>query len=101
MIKTAVIIDGDSADDCVGLFDTITFYVEEDDCEEQVRIVTTLRRDPFQNIISKESPLGSALMGKKVGDRVGVKVSDTYTYYVVIRNIEKGKDDASLEIRKY
>ena len=47
------------------------------------------------------SPLGSALMGKKVGDRVGVKVSDTYTYYVVIRNIEKGKDDASLEIRKY
>lgn len=101
MIKTAVIIEDNSADDAVGLFDTVTYYVEEDDCEEQVRIVTTLRRDPFQNIISKESPLGSALMGQKVGARVGVKVNDGYTYYVVIKNIEKGADDDSLEIRKF
>ena len=101
MIKTAKIIDVKSAEDCVGLFDTVTFYVEEDDCEEQVRIVTTLRRDPFQNIISKESPLGSALMGAKVGDRVAVKVNDNYTYFVVIRKIEKGADDDSLEIRKF
>lgn len=101
MIKTAVIIDTDSAADCVGLFDSVTYYVEEDDCEETVRIVTTLRRDPFQSIISKESPLGSALMGKKVGDRVAVKVNDSYSYYVVIRSIEKGSDDENLEIRKY
>ncbi len=101
MIKTAKIIDVRSADDSVGLFDTVTFYVEEDDCEESVRIVTTLRRDPFQNIISKESPLGSALMGSKVGDRVGVRVNDSYTYYIVIRKIEKGSDDESLEIRKF
>jgi len=101
MIKTAVIIKDESADDAVGLFDTVTYYLEEDDCEEQVKIVTTLRRDPFQNIISKESPLGNALMGKKVGDRVAVKVSDDYTYFIVIRRIEKGKDDDSLEIRKF
>ncbi len=101
MIKTAVIIDTKSADDIVGIFDTVTFYVEEDDCEETVRIVTSLRRDPFQNIISKESPLGSALMGKKVDDRVEVKVSADYSYFIVIRKIEKGSDDDSLEIRKY
>ena len=105
MIKTAIIIEDSSSNDTVGLFDTITYYLEEDDCEEQVKIVTTLRRDPFQNIISKESPLGSALMGKKVGDRVKVKVkvkvSDDYTYFVEIRKIEKGKDDDSLEIRKF
>lgn len=101
MIKTAKIIDTDSAEDAVGLFDTVTFYVEEDDCEEQVRIVTTLRRDPFSNIISKESPLGSALMGKKVGDRISVKVSDSYSYFIVIRKIEKGEDDEKLEIRKF
>lgn len=101
MIKTAVIIDTESASDTVGLFDSVTYYVEEDDCEETVRIVTTLRRDPFQSIISKESPLGSALMGRKVGDRVSVRVSDTYSYDVVIRSIEKGKDDENLEIRKY
>ena len=101
MIKTAIIIDTESADDVVGLFDTVTYYVEEDDCEETVRIATSLRRDPFQSIISKESPLGSAIMGKKVGDRVEVKVSSDYSYFIVIRKIEKGKDDDSLEIRKY
>ena len=101
MIKTAVIIDSTSDDDTVGLFDTVTYYVEEDDCEEQVKIVTMLRRDPFKRIISKESPLGSALMGKKVGDRVCVNIDNGYRYYIVIRNIEKGEDDASLEIRKF
>lgn len=101
MIKTAVIINTESDADAVGLFDTVTYYIEEDDCEEQVRIATSLRRDPFKNIISKESPLGSAIMGKKVGDRINVKVSDDYNYYIVIKKIEKGTDDDSLEIRKY
>lgn len=101
MIKTAVIIDSVSAEDVVGLFDTVTYYVEEDDCEEQVKIVTMLRRDPFKRIISKESPLGSALMGKKVGDRVCVNIDNSYSYYIVIRKIEKGEDDETLEIRKF
>lgn len=100
MIKTAIIIDVEETDG-VALFDTVTYYVEEDDCEEQVRIVTTLRLDPFKNIISKESPLGSALLGKKVGDRVFVKINETDGYYVVIKNIEKGTDDNTLEIRKF
>ena len=101
MIKTAVIIDSSSADDVVGLFDTVTYYVEEDDCEEQVKIVTMLRRDPFKRIISKESPLGAALMGKKIGDRVCVNIDNGYSYYIVIRKIEKGNDDETLEIRKF
>lgn len=101
MIKTAIIIDTKSDSDEVGLFDAVTFFVEEDDCEETVRIATSLRRDPFQSIISKESPLGAAIMGKKVGDRVEVRVSPDYSYFIVIRKIEKGTDDDTLEIRKY
>lgn len=101
MIKTAVIIDTSSDENKVGLFDTVTYYVEEDECEEQVRIVTSLRRDPFQKIISKESPLGSALMGRQVGDRVSVKIDENYSYDVIIRKIEKGEDDDTLEIRKF
>lgn len=101
MIKTAKIIDIKSDDNSVGLFDTVTYFVEEDDCEEQVRIVTSLRRDPFNNIISKESPLGKAILGKKVGDRILVTTDSGYSYYIVIRNIEKGQDDSSLEIRKF
>ncbi len=101
MIKTAVIIDSKSDNDTVGLFDTVTYYVEEDDCEESVKIVTSLRRDPFKKIISKESPLGSALMGKHIGDRVNVKIDQDYSYFIVIKSIEKGIDDDSLEIRKF
>lgn len=101
MIKTAVLIETEEKSDAVGLFDTVTYFVEEDDCEEQVRIVTTLRRDPFKRIISKDSPLGSALMGKRIGDRVCVNTDSGYSYYVVIKEIEKGKDDDALEIRKF
>ena len=101
MIKTAKIIDTTSKADEVGLFDTVTYYVEEDDCEEQVRIVTTLRQNSLEGLISKESPMGSALMGAKIGDRISVKVNDNYSYYIIIRHIEKGTDDASLEIRKF
>lgn len=101
MLKTAIVIESESQDDEIGLFDTVIYYVEEDDCEEQVRIVTTLRQNSMEGLISKESPLGSAIMGKKKGDRVFIKVSDEYGYYISIREIIKGSDDASLEIRKF
>lgn len=101
MIKTAIIIDTKSNMDEVGLFDTVTYYIEEDDCEETVRIVTTLRQNSMEGIISKESPLGNALMGKKENDRIFVKVNDQYGYYIVIRKIKKGEDDSTLEIRKF
>lgn len=101
MIKTAVIIETESRADEIGLFDTVTYYVEEDDCEEQVRIVTTLRQNSMERLISKESPMGKAIMGRKKGDRVCIKVNDDYSYYIVIRDIKKGEDDSSLEIRKF
>ena len=63
--------------------------------------MTTLREDALNGIISKESPLGRALMGKKVGDRVLVKVNDDVQYYVQVRAIHKGADDDSLPIHPY
>lgn len=101
MIKTAIVIDATSSADEVGLFDTVDYYVEEDDCIETVRIVTTLRQNSMEGIISKESPLGTALMGKKENERVFVRVNSDYGYYIVIKKITKGEDDKSLEIRKY
>lgn len=101
MIKTAVLIDPKSNSDEVGLFDTVEYYVEEDDVTESVRIVTTLRQNSLERLISPESPMGKAIMGKKTGDRVYIKVSDEYGYFIVIRKITKGVDDKSLEIRKF
>ena len=69
--------------------------------EQTIRLVTTLRQDALKGLISKESPVGKALLGRRAGDRVLVKVNQDLQYYVVIRSIEKGEDDASLEISSY
>lgn len=101
MIETAKVIKADSAEDRVGLFDTVDVYFEEDDETERLRIMTTLREDALHGIISKESPLGKAIMGHKVGDRVLVKVNADVEYYVTIKALEKGHDDDTLSIRSY
>ena len=101
MIATAKVIEVKKKDDEVCLFDTVTYYVEEDDEEEVRTIVTTLRNDVLSGLLSKDSPLGKTLLGKKVGDRVFVKVNDNYGYYIVIRNIKKGEDDESIPISSY
>ena len=101
MIKTAKVIKSNSKADEVGLFDSVKIYIEEDDEERDIRIVTTLRQNAPLGLISKESPVGAALMGHRAGDRVKVEVNDDYSYYIVIREIEKGTDDDSLPIRGY
>ena len=101
MIKTAKIIEDNSSDECVGLYDKVGVYIEEDDCVEYYRVVTTVRVDPEEGFISKESPLGKALLGKKVEDRVTVHVNDAVSYDVVIRSIEKGEDDGSARLMSY
>ena len=101
MINTAKVIEGKSADGVVGLFDKVKIYIEEDDEERDIRIVTTLRQNAPEGLISKESPVGRAVMGHRAGDRVLVEVSQDYSYYIVIRSVEKGEDDESIPIRGY
>lgn len=101
MIRTAKVIKVQEQADAVGLFDTVTIYNEMLKKEMTVRIVTTLRQDALKGLISKESPVGRALMGHKAGDRVQVTVSPDLKYTVEIRKIEKGADDESLDISSY
>ncbi len=101
MIATAKIISTSSKEDEVGLFDKVTLYIEEDDAEETYRLVTTLRENVLEGCVSKESPLGQVLLGKKVGERIKISPTPNYSYYAVIRNIEKGEDDPSLPITSY
>lgn len=101
MIKTAKVIDASSSPDEIGLFDKVTIYMEEDDEEQTIELVTTLRQNALKGLISKESPVGKAVMGHKKGDRVTVQVNDTYSYEIVIRDVQKGTDDESLPISSY
>lgn len=101
MIKTAVVISDQSGSDQVGLYDKVTVYMEDDDEEEVYQIVTTMRQDALKGLISKESPVGKALLGHKVGDRVKIQVSDTFAYYVQIQQVEKTGEDPDLPISTF
>ena len=101
MIRTAKVIEVKDAPDTVTLFDRVTIFNEKMGAEKKIQIVTTLRQNALLGFVSKESPLGSALMGKKVGDRVSVKVNDTMSYFVKIIAIEKGEDNTDLPISSY
>ena len=101
MIKTARVIEDHSTADTVGLYDKVTVFLEDDGEEETWQVVTTVRQDVLHGLISKESPMGAALLGRKVGDRFFVQVNPDYGYYAVVRAIQKGKDDGSAALNRY
>ncbi len=101
MIRTAHIITTESKEDEVGLFDYVEYYHEERDVVKTIQIVTTLRQNAVEGFVSRESPLGKALLGHKVGDRIEVRVNEKHSYYVVIRSIKKGEDNTDLPISSF
>ena len=104
MIKTAKVIEvnsGNEEDGGIHLFDKVTIFNEMTQKEMNLQIVTTLRQNVLKGLISKESPVGKALMGHKVGDRVQVIASPEMKYFVEIRSVEQGEDDATMEISAY
>ena len=101
MIRTARVIEVKGAADTVGLFDKVTVYNEMAKREMTIQLVTTLRQDALKGLISKESPVGKALLGRRVGDRVQVEVDARTRYGMEIRAIEKGTDDETMEISSY
>ena len=101
MIKTAKVIDDRSGSDEVGLFDKVEIYMPEDDEYETVQVVTTVRCDPGKGLISKESPFGQSVLGKKVGETVTVYVNESYSYQAVIKKITKMDDDGSAPLMSF
>ena len=101
MIRTARVIDEGGKNGGVALYDRVTVCLPEDGETEVLQVVTTMRKDPLKGIISRESPVGRALLGKKLGDIVHIQVDEHYGYDMVIRAIEKGQDDGSIPINSY
>ncbi len=100
MIRTAKIVSDESKEDEVGINNTVVLYMEDDDETETYKLVTTVRGNSIAGRISIDSPLGRAILGKKKGQRVYVKVNEDYGYYVVIQSVEN-TDDAEDQIRSY
>lgn len=100
MIKTAKVISDESADDEVGINNTVELFYEDDESTEKIKLVTTVRGDSLEGLISIESPLGKALLGHKAGDRVLIEVNPQVQYWVQIRSIEN-TDDSGDNILSY
>lgn len=101
MLKTATIIDDSSNDDEVGINNTVTLFFEDEGVDEEYKLVTTVRENTLAGLISIESPIGKAILGHKVNDRVYVKLNDKAGYYVVIKKIENTNDDKDDAIKKF
>ena len=101
MIKTARIISDNSREGEVGLGDTVEVYIPDDDETERYKLVTTVRGNSLQGLISIDSPLGKAIRGRKAGDKVYVKVDDRFGYDVEIRSIDKTTEEDEDKLRSY
>ena len=101
MIKTAEIIPDDSREDEIGMNTRVKVEFEEDGTVESYKLVTTMRGNSLEGLVSVESPIGKALLGHKVGDRVYVEVNASYGYYLIIRQIEKNADEEDEKLRSF
>ena len=100
MIKTATVIDTDSAEDEVGMNNTVTLRFLADGSEKTFKIVTTVRANALKNLITNESPLGKAVLGKRIGETAHVEVNSDISYDVEIVAVEN-TDDSGDEIRGF
>ena len=100
MIRTARVVEVEKRDG-VSLFDYVTIKNLDRGVEKRIQIVTTLRQDALHGFVSKESPLGSALLGHKEGDTVTVEMPDGRSYKAEILRIERGEDNDTLPISGY
>lgn len=101
MLKHAILISDESKDNEVGLNKKIQVYFEDDDEVEEYLLVTSIRGDSNANKISIESPLGKAIRGHKVDDKVWVEINPNQGYYVIIKSIGEMLDDKEDNIRGF
>ena len=101
MIKTAHVISDESRPDEAGIGDRVELYIPEDDETETYKLVTTVRGNSLKGLISIDSPLGKALRGRKIGDKIYVRVNEAYCYEAEIRAIDKSAEEEEESLRKY
>lgn len=88
VLRTAEIVDEVPANpEEVNVDMDVTVYLPDEEEEEVYTLVTPIRANTLQNVISIESPMGKALLHHRVGDTVTVQVNRNYAYTCTIRAI--------------
>ena len=101
LLLTATVVDTSRRGAGISLFDIIEYVNEETGAEKRIQLVTSLRQDALRGFISKDSPLGAALMGKKVGDRLQIETPTGKKYFITVKSVEAGADNEDLPISRF
>jgi transcription elongation factor GreA len=101
LLLTATVVKAGNTRGGIGLFDIVTFRNERTGSERRIQLVTSLRQDALKGFISKESPVGRALYGRRVGDCVHVEIAPGNEYDITILAVEAGEDNENLPISSY
>ena len=83
MIRNAKTIEVNENSDVVGVGNTVTLYDEEFEEDVEYKIVGTAESNPLEGYISNESPVGEAIIGHKVDERVEVETPNGKMYFVI------------------
>ena len=83
LLRNAVIIEAEGPRDAVGMGSRVT-VVEGTAPPETYHIVGSAEADPIKGLISNESPLGRALMGRKVGELANVNAPDGVLVFEIV-----------------
>lgn len=84
ILANSVVISAPKGDSKVVLGSTVKLQSKTGGASKQFQVVGTVEADPLDGKISDESPIGRALLGKKVGDEVEIKTpADTMHYEVI------------------
>jgi transcription elongation factor GreA len=86
LLKRAEVIEAPNGNDAVALGSHVT-VAEDGEEPESFRLVGAAEADPTQGLISNESPLGSALLGKRVGESTTITTPDGERLTFLVLNI--------------
>ena len=84
MRKAKIINESEVASDTVSVGKKVLVKSIDDGEEEEYTIVGATEADPFEGKISNESPVGSALIGRKIGETVEIEVPDGKVSYKIV-----------------
>ena len=102
LLLTATVVDTSRrASAGISLFDIVEYVNEETGAVKRIQLVTSLRQDALRGFISKDSPIGHALLGKRVGDRATVELPSGKKYTITVKSVEAGTDNEDLPISRF
>ncbi|MCP1103545.1 transcription elongation factor GreA [Aequitasia blattaphilus] len=101
MLKTAIIVSDQSEANEIGLNKKVEIRYPGETETESYHLVTSIRGNSMEGKISIESPLGKALMGKKVGEMATVQLEDGRSYEVEVVGVTQSDKTEIDEIRKF